>query len=76
MTTRTGERPVTEQPAGRLCQVLARYGAALLLAGYLLFAHGCHGDEDNELFGACRHRAVINEVSGVRGQFGVLGADS
>jgi len=22
----------------------------LLLAGYLLFAHGCHGDEDNELF--------------------------
>jgi hypothetical protein len=24
--------------------------AALLLAGYLLFAHGCHGDEDNELF--------------------------
>ena len=24
----------------------------LLLAGYLLFAHGCHGDEDNELFSA------------------------
>jgi hypothetical protein len=23
--------------------------ALLLLAGYLLFAHGCHGDEDNEL---------------------------
>ncbi len=22
----------------------------LLLAGYLLFAHGCHADEDNELF--------------------------
>jgi hypothetical protein len=22
----------------------------LLLLGYLLFAHGCHGDEDNELF--------------------------
>jgi hypothetical protein len=21
-----------------------------LLLGYLLFAHGCHGDEDNELF--------------------------
>jgi len=21
-----------------------------LLAGYLLFCHGCHGDEDNELF--------------------------
>jgi hypothetical protein len=27
-----------------------RYVAALLLGGYLLFAHGCHGDEDNELF--------------------------
>jgi hypothetical protein len=23
----------------------------LLLAGLLVFAHGCHGDEDNELFG-------------------------
>jgi hypothetical protein len=23
--------------------------AVLLLGGYLLFAHGCHGDEDNEL---------------------------
>jgi hypothetical protein len=27
-----------------------RWAAFLLLAGYLLFAHGCHGDEDNELF--------------------------
>jgi hypothetical protein len=27
------------------------FGAVfLLLAGYLLFAHGCHGDEDNEPF--------------------------
>jgi hypothetical protein len=26
----------------------------LLLLGYLLFAHGCHGDEDNELFGSTR----------------------
>jgi hypothetical protein len=32
--------------------VVARFALALLLAGYLLFAHGCHGDEDNELFGA------------------------
>jgi hypothetical protein len=28
--------------------------AALLLGGYLLFVHGCHGDEDNELFAANR----------------------
>jgi hypothetical protein len=27
-----------------LCLVL------LLLTGFLIFAHGCHGDEDNELF--------------------------
>ncbi len=25
-------------------------GALALFAGYLLFAHGCHGDEDNELW--------------------------
>jgi len=24
--------------------------ALALLAGYLLFCHGCHGDEDTELF--------------------------
>lgn len=24
--------------------------ALALLAGYLLLCHGCHGDEDNELF--------------------------
>ena len=35
--------------AGKLRPVLRRVGL-LLLAGYLLFSHGCHGDEDNELF--------------------------
>jgi hypothetical protein len=35
--------------------------AALLLGGYLLFAHGCHGDEDNELFAAAR---AVPGVSG------------
>ena len=29
---------------------LIRVATVLLLAGFLLFAHGCHGDEDNELF--------------------------
>src|SRR5438034_8075882 len=28
------------------------WAVLLLLAGYLLFCHGCHGDEDNELFTA------------------------
>jgi hypothetical protein len=36
--------------ASRLCRFLLRSGPVLLLGGYLLFAHGCHGDEDNELF--------------------------
>ena len=31
-----------------------------LFAGYLLFAHGCHGDEDNELFAALRTITSIN----------------
>jgi hypothetical protein len=26
-----------------------RFAVFLLLAGFLLFAHGCHGDEDTEL---------------------------
>jgi hypothetical protein len=26
----------------------------LLVAGYLLFNHGCHGGEDNELFAVLR----------------------
>jgi len=29
-------------------------GAFLLLAGYLLFCHGCHGEEDNDLFSGRR----------------------
>jgi hypothetical protein len=31
-----------------------KIAALLLLGGYLLFAHGCHGDEDNELCGVVR----------------------
>jgi hypothetical protein len=30
------------------------YLAVLVLAGYLLFCHGCHSDEDNELFAVLR----------------------
>ncbi len=36
------------------CQGRSRWPVLLLLAGYLLFCHGCHGDEDNELFGMFR----------------------
>ena len=31
----------------------------VLVAGYLLFAHGCHGDEDNELL-ARRNPSLID----------------
>ena len=30
-----------------------------LAAGYLLFCHGCHGDEDNELFVGGPTQAVL-----------------
>jgi len=40
---------------GRLWVALA------LLAGYLLFCHGCHGDEDNELFAGVRHQAAMQK---------------
>jgi hypothetical protein len=35
-----------------------RWLALALLAGYLLFCHGCHGDEDNELFLQMAHRVA------------------
>ena len=56
-----------EKATGRTCQqctvppclhrglTFVRWGAFILLAGYLLFAHGCHpGDHDNELFAWAR----------------------
>lgn len=30
----------------------------IALASYLVFAHGCHGDEDNELFAIMRTASV------------------
>ncbi len=36
-----------------------RWFAALLLGGYLIFAHGCHGDEDNELLAATGLRSRL-----------------
>jgi hypothetical protein len=41
--------------------------ALALLAGYLLFCHGCHGDEDNELFVGARH-PVVKSVGGTPGK--------
>jgi hypothetical protein len=51
-----------KQPTGRRWVTRA---ALLLLVGYLLFAHGCHGDEDTELFArsASRGSLTINHES-------------
>jgi hypothetical protein len=35
-----------------------RLAIPMLIAGFLLFAHGCHGDEDNELL------AIVGTVMG------------
>src|SRR6516162_3063777 len=58
-------------PTGRIRWVLL--GLLLLLGGYLLRCHGCHGDEDNELFsrlwpapslaGFPRHRDATTHTS-------------
>jgi hypothetical protein len=37
--------------AGAMICTVVRWGALLLLLTQFLFAHGCHGDEDHELFG-------------------------
>ena len=48
-TPRPERRPAPPKRRGWM------YAAAvLLLAGYLLFAHGCHRDEDIELFTVVR----------------------
>jgi hypothetical protein len=39
-----GELPETRP------SLLLRVTALIMLCGFLVFAHGCHGDEDNELF--------------------------
>jgi hypothetical protein len=38
-----------QQLAGKTCTLLAKWTLATALLGSMLFAHGCHGDEDHEL---------------------------
>lgn len=35
-------------------EAIARWLVLIVLSLYLVFAHGCHGDEDNELFAAMK----------------------
>lgn len=53
------ERVPTETRTRRRLLTWVRRGALALLTAHLLFAHGCHGDEDHELFGVVR--VVVGE---------------
>jgi hypothetical protein len=54
MPERTARHPAAQDDAHPACRHgISRWllvTAGSLLFGYLLFCHGCHGDEDNELF--------------------------
>lgn len=41
---------IAQRPKPARVLRVVRWLAFALLAGHLLFAHGCHGDEDHELF--------------------------
>jgi hypothetical protein len=49
-------RPLPEGPW------LGRWLVVLVVGGYLLFAHGCHGDEDNELWSHLRGRLSATHI--------------
>lgn len=55
--------PRTLSPQGRG----GHYGWLVLFAlgGYLLFAHGCHGDEDNELLASAGRRPAVAHGRGI-----------
>ncbi len=57
MTTVARDAARTDPPRGWGGWALAAAGA-LLLGGYLLFCHGCHGDVDNELFAPANQRTA------------------
>jgi hypothetical protein len=47
---------MTGRPRWRFYRRLA-WPALLILAGFLLFCHGCHGDEDTELLVKAHEKA-------------------
>jgi hypothetical protein len=51
--------PAQDGPHRARAFALARWGAVLLLSGFLVLAHGCHGDEDNELFARARDMLTL-----------------
>jgi hypothetical protein len=65
LQTATRRREATEEsiPFARSGDAKERFivrrGVAILIAAYALFCHGCHGDEDNELFASGRPSGPI-----------------
>lgn len=45
-------------PCTRRVDALARWAILIGLSLYLVFCHGCHGDEDNELFATLEHQVT------------------
>ncbi len=54
----TAPRESVRMPRARMRAGRAA-GIFLLLVGYALFCHGCHGDEDNELFALLNPRTAV-----------------
>ena len=55
-----GQRASTSKWLGWLFWI-----AVAIAVGLLLFCHGCHGDEDNELFGNAQQKSPRLETVGV-----------
>ena len=55
-----GQRASTSKWLGWLFWI-----AVAIAVGLLLFCHGCHGDEDNELFGNAQQKSPRLEAVGV-----------
>src|SRR5205085_7537137 len=47
-----GQQLLAPDPCSPTALSWLSWFAVVILGGYLLFAHGCHGDEDNELLAA------------------------
>lgn len=55
------DRPPEAKPAVVPISVPIKSAIVLALSGYLLLAHGCHGDEDTELFTGARHMPALSQ---------------
>ncbi|MBI3412389.1 MAG: hypothetical protein HY040_29055 [Planctomycetes bacterium] len=57
-TLRSGKQPCLPSCEPSTQDGLPLRGMLIVLALFLLFAHGCHGDEDTELFNLIKKQAA------------------